>query len=65
MRDNKQLKIGTRVESEHKDVVTWLNRYISKHNNMPKRNLIYRHIAMTHLKEDPNYYKKLKKMEKR
>lgn len=46
--DQRQLKIGMRVEREH--------------TSDPK---IAMEIAMDHLSEDPNYYKKLRKMEKK
>jgi sulfur relay (sulfurtransferase) DsrC/TusE family protein len=58
-----QKKIGTKVESEHRDVLVWLKRYILKHNKLPANRKVFRRIAETHLKEDRNYYKKLKKME--
>lgn len=57
-----QLKKGTKVEAEHRDVVKWLRNYEKKYDTLPKNRTIYKHIAKTHLKENPNYYKKLKKM---
>ena len=59
-----QLKQGTRVEAEHKDVLNWVEKWVKKNDDKPlPRRKIYQQIAKTHLKEDPNYYKKLKKME--
>lgn len=60
-----QIKKGTRVESEHKDVMLWVRKYVKRHGKLPTNRNIYRRIATTHLKEDPNYYKKLEKMEDR
>lgn len=48
----KELARGILTESEHKPTV----------GNSPN---IYANIALDHLKEDPNYYKKLTKMEKK
>lgn len=46
--DQRQLRIGIKIEREHTS-----NRRIAME------------IAMDHLSEDPNYYKKLRKIEKR
>lgn len=59
------VRTGTRIESEHRDVTSWIRKYAKQHGKIPKNSLIFRHIAETHLKEDPAYYKKLKKMERK
>jgi len=53
MVNSKQLKAGTKVEMEHAHL-------------FPKnlRKSMAERIARDHLKESPNYYKALKKMEK-
>ena len=56
-----QLKVGAKIESEHKDVIRILKRYIKKHHKLPSNAFIFRGIARSHLKEDRNYYTKLKK----
>lgn len=48
--DKKQAKIGMEVEKEHQDVTHGDQTLTAK-------------IAASHLKEDPEYYTKLKKME--
>lgn len=56
-----ELKAGIKVESEHKDVIRKLKKYIKLHHKVPKNNTIYKWIAQTHLKENKKYYQKLKK----
>jgi sulfur relay (sulfurtransferase) DsrC/TusE family protein len=58
---NKQLKIGQRIESEHKKTVAFIESYYRKHKQLPARSKIFQSIAKDHLKEDPKYYSKLKK----
>jgi len=55
-----QLKQGIKVESEHKDVYSWLNKYVKKNNKLPSQKDVFKHIAETHLKERKDYYTKLK-----
>jgi len=60
-----QLEIGTEVESEHESLYNSIDNYLESFNiQMPfDKKEFFRRIAETHLKEDPNYYTKLKKME--
>ena len=56
-----QLKQGIRIEREHKPTVQFIKSYYAKHKKLPPNNLIYRQIAMNHIKENKSYYTKLKK----
>lgn len=53
------MEIGTKVEREHRDLVPFLNARIAAGCNVHEDE-IYRRIALAHLKEDPEYYRKLK-----
>lgn len=55
-----QLKQGIKVESEHKDVYAWLKKACNC-QSLPPAKEMYKKIAQDHLKENPQYYKKLKK----
>ena len=57
---NKQLRMGIKVEAEHKGLVKLLKKSCPR-CPLPKPKEIYRNIAMAHLKEDRQYYNKLKK----
>lgn len=54
---------GLKVEREHKDTYQWLCEFIKKNKRMPKDTDFFLHIVMDHLKEDMDYYTKLKKEE--
>ena len=54
---HKQLKLGTTVEMEHKDTIEKFKKAGMKDVD------VARMIAIDHLKEDPNYYTKLKEVE--
>jgi len=56
-----QLRIGIRVESEHKKTVRFIRGYVQKHKKMPSNKQIFGSIAKDHLKEHRNYYTKLRK----
>jgi hypothetical protein len=56
----KQLRMGIKVEKEHKDTAKFIEKFAKK-KIFPSRDLIYSKIAQDHLKEDPEYYTKLKK----
>lgn len=56
-----QLKKGVRVESEHKNTVEYIEKYKLKTGKIPSNKKVYESIAKDHLKEDLNYYDKLKK----
>lgn len=56
-----QLNQGIRVESEHKGTYKFIRNFVKKHGRLPKQKEMYKSIAHEHLKEDKNYYKKLKK----
>ena len=57
----KQLKMGVKVESEHKGTLKFIKSYYKKNKQFPSPNTIYASIAKDHLKEDKRYYTKLKK----
>lgn len=56
----KQLKMGKKVEKEHKGTIAFIQK-MAKKKIFPSRELIYSKIAKDHLKEDPEYYTKLMK----
>ncbi len=58
---NNQLKLGTKVESEHKGTVAFIRKNVKRYCKVPSNKLIFKSIAKDHLKEDPKYYLKLKK----
>jgi len=59
---NNQLKIGIKVEGEHKGTIRFIENYYRKHNKYPTSYTIQEHIAREHLKENPMYYTKLRRM---
>lgn len=63
--DPDQLKMGIKVESEHGDVYEQLDNYLESFNvAMPwKKDEFYEKIAKAHLREMPDYYTRLDKME--
>jgi hypothetical protein len=56
-----QLKVGTRIEREHKGLGKWIERFEERKGRLPSDHLIAKHIAQAHLKETKNYYSKLLK----
>lgn len=56
-----QLKVGSRIEREHKGLGRWIEKYEEKHNRLPSDHKIAERIAKAHLKEDKKYYSKLLK----
>ena len=57
----KQLKMGIKVESEHKDTYNFIKDYFKKHKKMPTQKQVFTKIAKDHIEEDPKYYSKIKK----
>jgi len=58
----KELEMGTKIESEHNDVYEYLQDHFK---DMPlTKEDFYQRIAKAHLKELPDYYTRLKIMEK-
>jgi len=64
MQKASQLEIGTKMESEHKETVQFINAYFKKFGKIPSAKIIYQHIAKNHLDENKEYYKNLADMEK-
>ena len=56
-----QKKFGVKVEMEHTSTFKFVKDYFKKHKKMPTNKIIAEKIAVDHLKEDKNYYKKIKK----
>jgi hypothetical protein len=56
----KQIKMGKKIEKEHRHTITFIEK-MAKKKIFPSREMIYTKIAEDHLKEDPDYYTKLKK----
>jgi hypothetical protein len=58
---NKELKIGIKVEREHKRTLLWLKRFVKKNGRFPKDNEFYKNVVYDHLAEHKDYYQKLLK----
>jgi len=56
-----QLSMGQKIEAEHSGTLKFIKRYYKKHGCMPPQKDIFRHIARDHLREDRQYYSKLRK----
>lgn len=61
MKKSNQLRMGVKIESEHKKTVRFIKTYVEKHKKFPSNKQIFGSIAKDHLKEHKNYYTKLKK----
>lgn len=61
-----ELETGIKIESEHCDIYEQLEKYLSSVDiKMPwSKKKFYEKIAKAHLKELPDYYTRLSKMEK-
>jgi hypothetical protein len=62
--DPEQMKMGVKVEAEHKPTIEWLKKYYQEHNEWPPDEDVYEHISSDHLLENEKYYTYLAKMEK-
>jgi sulfur relay (sulfurtransferase) DsrC/TusE family protein len=58
---NNQLRMGLKVEKEHKKTIGFIKSYVKKNKTFPTNKIIFQSIAKDHLKEDKRYYSKLKK----
>jgi hypothetical protein len=56
-----ELKTGQRVEEEHKKTYKFIERRIKQTGHIPSFKDVTKSIAKDHLKEDKDYYQKLKK----
>ena len=56
-----QLKIGKKIEREHLPTLRKMKAYEEKTGKCPTEKMFAESIAKDHLKEDKNYYTKLKK----
>lgn len=65
MKYKKSLAMGSAIESEHKDVMQKIRRFLKKNKRLPKNQTVYKWIAETHIHEFPKYYSALSKMEKK
>ena len=65
---DEQLEMGIKIESEHCDIYEeiekWIDKNYQEYSSMPfsKRDF-YKKIAEAHIKEIPDYYTRLQKME--
>jgi len=57
----KQLRMGIKVEREHKGTYKFIKDYFKKHKKFPTQQEVYKRIAKEHIAEDPKYYTKIKK----
>lgn len=55
-----QLKLGIKIESEHKDTYNFIKDFNKKYKRFPTQKEVFASIAKDHLKEDSRYYTKLK-----
>jgi len=64
--DSNELRMGMKIEKEHSDIWKRLDSYLESYNiSMPfTEEEFYELIAKSHLKEIPDYYSRLKIMEK-
>lgn len=62
---NSELEKGIKVESEHGNIYEEIDFYLESFNiGMPwSKEEFYKKIAQAHLKEIPDYYTRLEKME--
>jgi len=56
-----QLSMGQKIEAEHSGTLKFIKRYYKKNGCMPPQKDIFKYIARDHLREDKQYYSKLKK----
>jgi hypothetical protein len=57
---HKTFEEGLKVEREHKATYEWLSQYLKKYKGLPEDTDFFLHIVHDHLKENPDYYTKLK-----
>lgn len=62
----KELEMGIKIESEHGDVYDEIDSYLESYNIVTPwtKEEFYEKIAKAHLREIPDYYSRLTKMEK-
>lgn len=58
---NKELKMGIKIESEHKNTIKFIKNYVKKHKSFPSNKKIFTSISRDHLREKKNYYDILQK----
>lgn len=56
-----QKKYGIKVEMEHTPTFAFVKKYFAKHKKLPTNKMIAEKIATDHLKENKDYYNKIKK----
>jgi len=66
--DEKELEMGIKIESEHGDIYKelkeWMEKTYKEYSSMPwSEKEFYEKIAKAHLREMPDYYTRLAKME--
>ena len=53
---NNQLRMGIKVEQEHKPTYNYIKNYLKKNGKLPSQKEVFTHIAQNHLSEHRNYY---------
>ena len=56
-----QVRQGMKVEAEHKGTFKFIRGYEKSHHHLPSDKAMEAHIAIDHLKEHGDYYKRLKR----
>ena len=57
----KEYKKGTKIEMEHQNTAKYIKNYVKRFHKAPSTKAIASSIAIDHIKENKQYYKKLKK----
>jgi hypothetical protein len=56
-----QMAMGRKVEREHKGTYAYMKKYHAMTGRLPPEEKVFESISSDHLKEDKEYYSKLKK----
>jgi len=55
------IKMGTKVESEHRGTYNFIKKVVAKTGKMPPAKAVFKSIAKEHNSENKRYYPKLKR----
>ena len=58
--DLKKVIVGAKIEEEHKGTYRFIERRVKQTGRLPSFKEVTKSIAKDHIKEDKNYYSKLK-----
>ena len=56
------IRDGAKVEAEHQGTYNFIKKTLKKTGKLPSKKLVFKSIAKEHIKEDRQYYKKLKRL---